>query len=885
MDGTILPLPKFIGVRYDEGIDDNATRVWVTTDPEHQGDLDDDNVPDNLQKEGYDEDPPGPEVMRALLRIGDRDSLTKQWQGDWMHKTRSTGDVLGLDAQLWLRRRDDAVIVPAPPPATGENAVRTHRWALDLWANEQVPKGLIAEWGLEKSCDPYDDAWVYSACQSRRHFEPDQSDRFGAAIDTSSPDLGRLDAEVGFKDLVDERVTNPCSEAITGLQKPARILRGSVSVIPGDLDVDVAYASNRRLPWKAADLTMEASQGIPLVTLDVEEPQEPAYYRVAEAIEDDASYVRTDPYKLRLENVPSELRMHGRLVKPDGPYVPDDTTLVEPEECVSPGGLAFVHADLDLGNEATDVTIDAHQRGDERNVAQLRARDHDDNPVPVSGDLRLRQDHIADTRAEDKEPPMEWAALVTWLLGPLGLAPIFEADIEFDADLDVDVPLRLVFTETADLRLGNNLTTFGVDLSDTPEAGAELQVRQTNMPDEPAVDRSGVFYHRQDVVLDGPFSQHRDEHRANAFADVGLYQWSECKENKPWKDEQICYWNHDATSLNTTDVTLHPNTSGSARSTPGLKVHDIMLDPFFQLRSREDMFNNWDKHEHWIFASRHVGSLFYQTLAGKTRPVFDADFLMPELVTQPTVDSDPIVAPAGADYCWGTGEDAIGSDGTRYEARRNCDFEKGDDGSHLVLAAYFAGEIDSIPRWRVHLPLPIGLDPNGNDECFDDDSCELHVTVEPELTGEVRVRVRTTRDGESPQEQNVGGYEAWYDASGNPGKPISESGASGGKYHEWNGSAAALPPPPETISGSTHFPTVLAPPSCPNPANWWCNAPEAGVRRSWFTGDGTRIEVLADGNEITHNYGEVETYRSLLVEYDEFGSVTRQRWFTMNITS
>ena len=58
VDGTILPLPKFIGVRYDEGIDDNATRVWVTTDPEHQGDLDDDNVPDDLQKQGYDEDPP-----------------------------------------------------------------------------------------------------------------------------------------------------------------------------------------------------------------------------------------------------------------------------------------------------------------------------------------------------------------------------------------------------------------------------------------------------------------------------------------------------------------------------------------------------------------------------------------------------------------------------------------------------------------------------------------------------------------------------------------------------------------------------------------------------------------------------------------------------------
>ena len=57
------------------------------------------------------------------------------------------------------------------------------------------------------------------------------------------------------------------------------------------------------------------------------------------------------------------------------------------------------------------------------------------------------------------------------------------------------------------------------------------------------------------------------------------------------------------------------------------------------------------------------------------------------------------------------------------------------------------------------------------------------------------------------------------------------------------------------------------------------------MRRSWFTGDGTRIEVLADGNEVTHNYGEVETYRSVLVEYDAHGSVTRQRWFTMNVTS
>ena len=169
--------------------------------------------------------------------------------------------------------------------------------------------------------------------------------------------------------------------------------------------------------------------------------------------------------------------------------------------------------------------------------------------MPISGELSFRKDGIGKEKAFVKVAPEWFESLLAVFLGPFSL--LLDGDVAFEAELLFDAPIRIVFTDTADLRFGNNLTTFGVDLSDTPEAGAEFQVRQTNMPDEfgPefSVDQEGVYYHRQDVVLDGPFWQHREEHRDHEFGDVGLYRWAECGQGDGWDDGEVCYWNDDAT--------------------------------------------------------------------------------------------------------------------------------------------------------------------------------------------------------------------------------------------------------------------------------------------------------------------------------------------------
>ena len=372
IDTTLSALPKFLGARYEAEDGHDPTRVWVTTDPARQGELDFDS---QTIEGGYPDEEPGPEILQGVIRIGDRQTLHDQWQGDWMTRARNTSEDRGVDGQLWVRGSD--VVSLGPPFGAMDFDVNTRRWALDVWANERLPRNLFLEIPANTSCKASDGVDRYEQCQNSPIFEPEENESLGGRLITSSPDLGRLWFEAGFGELVAERVTNPCQvdtqglPLSTGMQKPKRLVRAEVSRVPGELDLDIDYGTNARLPWHDAAIELTAEEGIPLLTVDVEAPDDPAFYRIGEDIANDASYVRTDRYKVRLENVPEKLEVDGRVALSDGPYVPTDLTQ-KPDGCV-PEGLAYVHAVVDLADRASELTVNAHVREDGRTVAELRA--------------------------------------------------------------------------------------------------------------------------------------------------------------------------------------------------------------------------------------------------------------------------------------------------------------------------------------------------------------------------------------------------------------------------------------------------------------------------------------------------------------------------------
>jgi hypothetical protein len=760
-DAALDRLPQNIRIRQsDLASAPDQPWLWVNTE---------DLAIDDIGDVDFSEDPAGTRPrLTGVLRIGDAQALRDELP---VAAPTRDGSVSGADVRADFDLDNQLL-------------------ALDGSASVEVPRHVAIFRPTLVRCD--ETSADVSSCQNRQTYEIDKTETVAVQFKTTAHEFGDLNVNGDIHgDGLDWTVD------------------GRVEHVPGSFVGGLTLANNLRLPWVDINVDFNANAPLGAVRASVFDHNLPVEYRQDADPVDQGQCTETDDqctanYAVELTNVPAELHVAAKIqgaaedrLTPS-PVEPPDPA--EPETDV--GGIAYVHAQLDLGGTATQLLVQGREASDGQFVGILKAFDAADAPTAVSGFLNARVDHITTSLNNPTDPsdPFEefvfdGGGLVGAISGNVTVGRIFQLltlpldliigaflELFFDGtlttkfDLDFDLPLFVGFDRVDTIRFGMSGPTLSVDEHHPGDGGpATIATRQQSLASESDLTVDGGFFHHRDVKFafdpileDFDISNSTDD----SLQDLGIFQHSKCKTQD---EDNVCYF------LATNEVTLD-QVSASPRE-DGFTSGDALLDFFFTADNRSEMD---DENTGFV----EPGVEFYKGLANASDPVEASAFFLPDLATAPvaineaTFGERSVCCNTTSFAQFQTGEDpppppttqnfgavcdistsdgvaggprAIGSDGTEYVVvvvRSNAVPEDAGrtfcDATRLVLEAHYpanpadgAGAIGQV-RWSITLPTPDGLEPGG--ECIVEDvRCEFATTVTPQADGSVRVATDTTK--------------------------------------------------------------------------------------------------------------------------------------------
>jgi hypothetical protein len=747
-DAAIDALPQQIRVQLTDGTN-NRPIVWVNTENVALTDI---NSVDFSTT-----DPPGSRpVITGVVRIGDPGILANNVPAASRMTPPRTADHKGLD------------ILGGFDADHGNFGVDAS-FALDLPRQVAIWKPTVSNCS-ETASPPVN----VDTCQSRPSYEIDRTQTVGLEFKTTSASLGDLVVQ-GF---------------IFG--KTTKLgVKGAIANVPGQLQGNLSIANNARLPWTTVDTSLTGNAPLQSVSVDVTNGNQPVSY------ETDGVTQPTPNYAVRLTNVPQQLAVNTRLLKPesrvsDGPVAPTDPCSPSPGVTDEFG---YAHAQLDLmgGNSLGQAELNVDlQQADNQTTAKLTAN------VPVSGWVNARMDHVKFNINSDCEAStlqrievglynvvangIKGAAVGFEEAGPIGLIggavigaliglffAIFESpSVTFNATIDADLPFFVQFDKVTEVDVGQNLLTLSV-LQNQPQGGNQLTFgfRQQSLDDEQSFSADGAWFHSRTVSYKGsdlgPFTDDFDVHNAiggqtgpEALATIGVYDHDLCASDN--QEHNPCY---EPGNDNVVNVSSN--------------AANFLFDPFFNPDNRSELKN----HESDA-AQISPGTTLFRTFARKGQPVDPDAFRFSDLqstsaqsanfslqtnccadahiiigINQPTdvdignqgavcefpiVDADSVArATDGTEYTVTAGGT---TDAVKPTAQRSlC------SNTSYVLEAHLP-KVPNDPRlgplrWAVRLPIPAGLETNG--VCQQHNvHCDLSFGVDPQADGSVHVTETTT---------------------------------------------------------------------------------------------------------------------------------------------
>lgn len=746
-DALIDALPQQIRVQLTDG-SNNQPIAWVNTENVALTDIN--SVDFNTT------DPPGSRpVITGIVRVGDPQLL-----------------ILGVPAAMR----------PTPPRTAAHKGIDLFgsfdadrgrfgvdaSFALDLPRHVALFKPTVTECS-ETASPPVN----VDTCQSRPSYEIDRTQTVNLEFKTTSVSLGDLELN-GFI-------------GGTNLQQS---VHGAIGNVPGQLQGNLSIANNARLPWTTVNTSLTGNAPLQSVAVDVTNGLQPVAY------ETDGQTQATPNYAVRLTNVPQQLAVNTRILKPesrvsDGPVAPTDPCSPSPGVTDQFG---YAHAQLDLmgGNASGQAVLDvAVRQADNQTTAKLTAN------APVSGFVNARLDHVKFNINSDCEAStlqrievglynvvangVKGAAAGFEEAGPIGLIggavigaliglffAIFESpSVTFNAVIDADLPFFAQFDKATEVDVGQNLLTLSVQ-QNQPQGGDPLVFgfRQKSLDGEQSFSADGAWFHSRTVSYKGsdlgPFTDDFDVHNniggqtgPEALATIGVYDHDLCASDN--QEHNPCY-----EPGNDNIVNVSSNTA------------NLVFDPFFNPDNRNELKN----HESDA-AQISPGTTLFRTFARKGQPVDPDAFQFSDLqntsaqsatfslqtnccadahiiigINQPTdvdlgnqgaVCEFPIVDPNSVARATDGTEYTVTAGGTTDAVKPTAERTLCSNTSYVLEAhlAKFADDRLGPLRWAVRLPIPAGLETNG--VCQQHNvHCDLSFGVDPQADGSVHVTETTT---------------------------------------------------------------------------------------------------------------------------------------------
>lgn len=844
VDAHLSDLPAQMRVRAQEAGPAGGAEPWIWVNTE------DVNI-SNFADVDLTPDPPGTRpVLTGVARIGDRDYLSGQIPVS--ARTTAARTVNGADAWAHLTPTDG-------------------RLAVDVVAQLEVPRHVAIWEPATQTCAPGVDGIDPSACQARRLYEMDRTDKVDLELKTTATTFGDLRALA--------HVITPQIDYV---------IKAGIEHIPGNLDGGVTLRRNLRLPWTGIDVDLHANAPLGNVTAEVFDQTSPTAYRLGAD-----TTQPTSNYGVDLADVPADLAIHANIYGVEerltnGRGDPGGLT-------TETGGLGYLHASIDLGGAATVVNVNALQSGSGNTTAVL------DADAPISGFVNGRMDHVricppaAVACNQNQDPtvfmdalpyllglasaagvlagvPYLGPALIALAVGAVILAILYDGTVTFEPDVDFDLPVYAEFHDVTAMRLGVRGNTVSLDEQHGPGGGDPLTFgfRQRSLPNETALEVDGAWYYHREIEYsyDSTIEDFDiEEHGSDFFGVVGLYSWDLCDGEDDEDDCNVPPQSRD---------NIASLTDFSTTRRPGWDSADILFDPLFSPSSREELE---DEDAGLVEPSVKL----YGGMAENSPPLEESDFRMPSLtdstvraqtdttdITLEHLDISTFSAffadcPAPRPY---DDDAARGNDGTTYRLVPLCTPVKlvpstTDAPDELVLGTALeathnpddTGAEDEVGRWLVELADPVGYGGNGDNQCEDDVGtsievvCTVSSTIEPQTDGSVQVTTTTTRDGDE-----LGTVQTWVDASGHPAFHRENAAEVNGFTTDTSftmGSGGTTTLDPCSMSYGTVFGVPLGCGPLPDVSIIGIHF---SVRAVWVFGDGTVSEQLAVLGPVTHTY-------------------------------
>jgi hypothetical protein len=817
VQGSLNKMPDDFVARFraDGGSDaDDDPWIWVNTES-----TDISNPP---VLSGDDDEAPSDVELQALVMVGDQTPFPTAVQGDLSNFYFTPG--AGLRAAI-----------------TSSGLSLRSRVLLDLPRHVQLWQPDLT------NCTS--NQLLNLVCPEKENYEPDHQTELELRYASTGESLGELKAYFD----IDNGPMDYEGEAF-------------LDSIPGSLDLQASLTQNQRLPWTNVDLSYEASDSPGSLSLQMWDRCLPAYVgdianspelaqpiHPGDCISSPSDVNKVPNYDVTLDRIPASLDFVADVWASEAP---NDGTPRKHEACRDhdyegrgPSRLGYLHADLDLRGEATDLSLKARM---DRDISSADS-DNSDMAVrfvsnaPIDGEMRAKLLNVGQEASVSELKKLE-------IFG-VEVADLIEANVEVCVDLDLPLALSLDDVAGADVRMAG--TKLGVDLHDhdldldagrvVGQFGETFECRTNSGPFACGsvglpVWMDGVPMTENQVSLDVDgtiipllnFVENGQKWKNVGIVD--LVEWGppedpadDCSNDVP----ADCWRNH------TTENEFDTSQLGRQRAFHS----EILLDPIWDSDTRGDIdfyCFAWDI----VFGCKaDVGGGFYRGL--------DEQAQLPAFIDPPAVSTGEPIHAVVADYEDGTltsrdndDAEAVGSDGTIYKVTYPLTGPMfGCLPSSVSLEAWHQSPSgDRTLRWWRNLgPL--------------NRPCDHELRITPHYGGSVDVVFDSTR------RQANSDRAARLDASGHGmflvGREVSTVDLE-----------------------SLFFSSVqlAIPPTGDQP-----ETPAPNATRVWHFEDGT--QVVSDEASMVRRIGRTGLHYVLVVDYNTKGEPIEQTAFSINVTT
>jgi hypothetical protein len=755
---------------------------------------------------------------------------------------RLTGIVLVGDQSSFAPNLSDIDFAARGVRARGSISVAGGRTDVALRARivSDVPRHLQLWRPTIRSCGAGAD--TLSSCATRQSYEAELRTQVNLKARTTTQDFGRF---VGAFEIANG---------------PRQRSAGTVEIerIPGSLDLFAQLIRNRRLPWATVRLNQATNVSPGTISATITDRCLPGYtgdtantpelaQRIlpGDCISNPRATNQVPNYSVVLRNVPATVDFRADVAASEAPNqgVPRHQIGCRDSDPLTPGDqpylgrgptrLGYLHADLDLDGNVTDIDVDARTSKDdpsEDDNADTTVSFTSDNPV--SGSIRARLLNVAQNEAQSRQ--------VADLFG------LIKVNASVFACIDFDLPLDLTLTNVRLMKLAATGAKLEISLPATNPGRVDARIRETftctsldvtlgcpaGLPATP-ITRVGAPFERNLVRLDitglGPLDKSFVE-SGRKRKNIGVIDLAEppggsC-DPADQTDADNC-WKENLVTNRIDTNSLGSDQIGSLRRTR------VLIDPLWDNATRNDpSFAN--------FWGTDVGAGFYTGL--------DQVFELPKISPLPTVSANMTTTNVDANVpASGTGtNDARGSDGTTFRVVSTPVNIGGTCAVTTVRVIALHSTVSPMPiRWSRSLGTFNG--PCNHRVRAIPDAADGSVTVSVDFAGTGRDRV------------------ARFDASGY-GRVLS-----------------GLTVPVEVRSltaGNTLW--LALPGTAAQPLR-----PASGNRRVWYLGDGemrnspdSELAAL-----VAHRYDRPGRYYALAIDYNGEGVPVAQTAFEVTVTT